>query len=142
MSERTSQRPKTSMARLALALLLSIALCAPLGCGKGEEEQPAEPAMPEPITDVEEQRGLEACEAYKARVCACAASKPDDAEMQEMCELAPGKLSSLKMVLRVNRSPKTADERYKTSRTAKRIMGSCISEQGKLDSKGCPRPAP
>lgn len=109
------------------------------GCSKGESEQAAPDNMPPPVSDSERERGVEACKAYVARVCACAQTRPDDQDMRERCELAPGKLSSLNMVLRVNRAPDNPEDRLKTAATAHRIIGSCVSEQSKLDNLGCAR---
>lgn len=108
------------------------------GCKKSGSERD-QPAMPPPMSEVEAERGEQACRDYVARVCACARAKPDSAELAEQCELAPAKVSSLDMVLEVNRAPGDTGERVHTQRTAQRIIRSCIEAQSKLDSRGCPR---
>lgn len=131
--------PRRATPRSAFPCIALLALALALGCGKGESDDAPVDDMPPAVSESERERGMEACTAYVARVCSCAQEKPDDSDMKERCDLAPGKLSSLKMVLRVNRSPENADERVKTSATARRIIGSCITEQSKLDSLGCAR---
>lgn len=129
-----------TLANTLLWALLCASICAlAVGCSKGESDEGPVDDMPPPVSEAEQRRGEEACKAYVARVCACAESRPDDADMRERCDVAPGKLSSLNMVLRVNRAPENAEDRVKTSTTAHRIIGSCIAEQSKLDSLGCPR---
>jgi hypothetical protein len=126
-----------TVAVLGAALFLLAA-----GCKKGAHPGEDEALMPPPVSQAEQERGALACRAYVERVCACAKAKPDSAELQEQCALAPAKVSSLDMVLEVNRAPKDHKERAFTQRTAGRIVSSCIEEQSKLDSRGCPRPAP
>ena len=128
-------------ARIARLLLVSgVMACALPGCSKGESEPAPTDNTPPALTDSERERGVEACKEYVARVCSCAERRPDDADMRGLCDrLAPGKLSSLKMVLQVNRQTDNPEDRLKTGITAQRIIGSCISEQSKLDSLGCPR---
>lgn len=110
------------------------------GCGERKPEGAGAEAMPPAVSDAEVERGTQGCAAYAARVCACAKARPDSTQLAEMCELAPAKASSLDMVLRVNRSPKGPEERVRTGNTARRIMASCLSAGGELDSLGCPRP--
>lgn len=115
----------------ALALVLCLAACR-------EREQPAA-AMPAPVSEVEARRGLDACQDYATKVCACAASKPGDAALREQCELAPGKQSALEMVLEVNRTSQSAEERLKTADTVQRYARSCIEGISDLAPHGCLR---
>lgn len=130
---------ETTAAWLLLALV-TIVVGLP-GCGKNDDGE-AQRALPPPMNAPEAERGTEACAAYVERVCACARAKPDDAELAEQCHMAPAKSKSLDMVLEVNGTTKSADERVKTESTARRIMASCIEEMSKLDSRGCPRSSP
>lgn len=128
--------------KLVCALCLAGVLWAlASGCGRSREDESAPEPLPAAISEAEEERGQAACEAYVERVCACAQAKPDNRDIEQACQLAPAKRSSLNLVLRANRSSDNLEDRVKTGITAQRIMGSCISEQGKLDSLGCPRPS-
>lgn len=118
--------------RLALVLVAVLG-----GCRKDPKDGPA--PMPAPIGATEADRGKEACRAYVERVCTCARAKAGDTELAEQCELAPGKVSSLDMVLQVNREAKDLAERLRTETTARRIVASCIEAESRLDSRGCPR---
>jgi hypothetical protein len=131
------------MCALLLPGMLSALLLGLLvpGCGNKDQDE-ARHALPPPMNAPEAERGTEACAAYVERVCACAQTKPEDAELAEQCHMAPAKSKSLDMVLEVNGTTESADERVKTERTARRIMASCIEEQSKLDSRGCPRSPP
>lgn len=131
--------PRGCEARLfALSGLAIWLLIAAPGCQKKDAGPQAE-EMPAPISKSEAERGVEACRAYVQRVCACAEAKPDNAELEELCYLAPAKARSVDMVLEVNLTTKDGKERVATRETARRIVSSCIEEQGMLDGKGCPR---
>ena len=137
----TTTRPNCRPGRHAAATFVAgVVAVALLGCSKGESESAPTDDLPPAVTDSERDRGVQACTEYVERVCACAEKRPDDTDMRERCDrLAPGKLSSLNMVLEVNRTAQNSEDRLKTGATAHRIIGSCISEQSKLDSLGCPR---
>jgi hypothetical protein len=122
---------------MATPLLGLLLLLAP-SCDKKDQGE-VRMALPPPMNAPEAERGTQACAAYVERVCACAQAKPDDAELAEQCHMAPAKTKSLDMVLEVNGTTESADERVKTERTARRIVASCIEEHSKLDSRGCPR---
>jgi hypothetical protein len=117
----------------------TLVLVAAIGCGKGKEGSEARAVLPPPMDAPEAERGTQACAAYAQRVCACARAKPDDTELADLCHM--DKAKALDMVLEVNRTTESADERIKTERTARRIVAACIAEQSKLDSRGCPRPS-
>lgn len=109
-------------------------------CSKRQEDSAAQ-ALPEPVDPAETERGEQACEAYVAQLCACAGSRPDDAELAEACHMAPAKLKSLAAVIEVNRTSQDLTEIVSTERTARRIMRSCIEEQSRLLGKGCRPPS-
>ena len=130
---RSPQSRYLSASGLALWLLIAGSGCQQRDAGPQADDMPA------PISPSEAERGVEACRAYVQRVCACAEAKPDNAELKELCYLAPAKARSLDMVLEVNLTPKDGKERAATGVTARRIISSCIKEHGALDGKGCPR---
>jgi hypothetical protein len=116
------------------------ALAMVLGLAAGACRDRAEPAtMPAPVSEVEARRGLDACQDYATKVCACSAGKPEDAPLRERCELAPAKQSALEMVLEVNRTTQSAQERLKTADTVQRYARSCIEGISDLAPRGCSR---
>jgi uncharacterized lipoprotein NlpE involved in copper resistance len=123
------------MSAATRAAALALVLCL-VGCR--DRAEPAA-AMPAPVSEVEARRGQDACQDYASKVCACAASKPGDAALRELCELAPAKQSALEMVLEVNRTTQSAQERYKTADTVQRYARSCIEGISDLASRGCLR---
>lgn len=135
---RPARTPRCTAAAPAVLAALCL-IVAVLGCKGDSEDGPSE-TMPPAISESESARGLEACQTYVRDVCACAQARPGDAALHDACELAPAKISSLDLVLKLNRSPANADERVGTGNTARRIIGSCITAQADLYSQGCPRP--
>lgn len=119
--------------------LLALVLCLAGACRDRAEHRVEPQAMPAPVSEVEARRGQEACQDYATRVCACAASKPEDAALRELCDLAPAKRSALEMVLEVNRTTQSAQERYKTADTVQRYARSCIEGISDLAPHGCSR---
>jgi len=133
----------SGLSRGLVAVWLVVAVIA-LGvtgaCSKSQDQGTAQD-LPEPVDPAEGERGKQACQAYVAQLCACAESRPDDAELAESCRMAPAKLSSLAAVLEVNRTSQDLTEIVSTERTARKIMSSCIEEQSRLLGKGCRPPA-
>lgn len=130
---RTVYSRRKNLAAIAALLLALVA------CSKGESGDAPVDDMPAPVSESERERGQEACKEYVARVCACADKQPDNGDLRERCDLAPGKLSSLNMLLQVNRTAENPQDRLTTGATIHRTIGSCISGQGELDSLGCER---
>ena len=116
-------------------------LCLALGLAGAcrEQAEPAPAALPPPVSEPEATRGLDACQDYRAQVCACAEVKPEDAELRELCDLSAAKRSGLALVLEVNRTTQVAGERLKTADTARRYVSSCIECISALAQRGCPR---
>lgn len=121
-----------------MALLLLWAALAAGGCREQPGEDAAAP-LPPPVAASEAARGEAACRDYIQKVCACAEARPEDAELGELCALAPAKLSGLQMVLQVNRTTEALDERVKTADTVRRYVRSCIEGTSDLGPRGCPR---
>ena len=87
--------------RAAPVTAVAVALIAALGLGAGGcKKHDAKPATrPEPISAAERKRGDDACNAYLARLCACAATRP---EMASRCELKQAKKEAIEMLLRID----------------------------------------
>jgi hypothetical protein len=117
--------------------IFCVALAIAGACRKRAEPEPA--ALPPPVSEPEATRGLDACGDYRAKVCACAEARPEDAELRELCELSAAKRSGLELVLQVNRTTGLAGERLKTADTVRRYVRSCIEGIGDLAARGCPR---
>ena len=122
---------------LGAVAILCIALSLAAGCRKQAEPEPA--ALPSPVSEPEATRGLDACQDYREKLCACAEARAEDAELRELCELAAAKRSGLELVLQVNRTTELAAERLKTADTVRRYVRSCIEGIGDLAARGCPR---
>jgi len=139
----TAHHSAAAAPRIAVVLLAWVGWAAlAIGCrGTSDDGNRRPPALPAPLSAAESERGIEACAAYRDRVCQCAESMPDaDAagrEVADQCQFAKAKHSSLTMVLEVNRQPKDAAERAKTNDTARRIIASCIEGHGRLAALGC-----
>jgi hypothetical protein len=122
-------------------LVLCVALAVAGACRKQAEPEPA--ALPPPVSETEATRGLEACQDYREKVCACAdaraGDRPEDAELRELCELSPAKRRGLELVLEVNRTTALAGERLKTADTVRRYVRSCVEGIADLAARGCPR---
>lgn len=125
----------------AAVLTLVLMLVALAGCSNSDNADAPEELAPA-MSASERERGVQACDAYIERVCACSQARPDNVELKEMCDLAPAKRSSLNMILRLNDTPERPEDRPGSRNTANRIIGSCIAGQSELDSLGCPRLAP
>jgi hypothetical protein len=123
--------------RAPCVALLCIALGIAGACRKQAEPEPA--SLPPPVSEPEATRGLDACQGYREKVCACAESKPEDAELRELCDVSAAKRSGLELVLQVNRTTALADERLKTADTVRRYVRSCIEGIAALAARGCPR---
>jgi hypothetical protein len=130
------------MSRRAPGLVaVCVALAMAGACRKQAEPEPA--ALPPPVSETEATRGLEACQDYRDKVCACAEARPEarpeDAELRELCELSGAKRSGLELVLEVNRTTALAGERLKTADTVRRYVRSCVEGTADLAARGCPR---
>lgn len=124
-------------ARAPGVVILCIALAIAGACRKQAEPEPA--ALPPPVSETEATRGLEACQDYREKVCACAEARAGDAEVRELCELSAAKRSGLELVLEVNRTTALAGERLKTADTVRRYVRSCVEGVADLAARGCPR---
>ncbi len=122
----------------ALAALLAAGQFLP-GCRKADERA-AEPGPPKMPTG-EQDRGLEICRRYSARLCACAEK---DASLAEACALGKGQPDGLELHIQLLRKggekgPLNTEERMMTEIAARKIIAECVSSDAALDPARCPR---
>lgn len=132
-----------------LSTLLSLVFCTLLflGCSSDKNEQPASPIpIAEPVapniqhfTENEENRGIEACEAYVTRVCACSEKHQ---EFKEECDLARTLPGALKFQIRASKAEGNINRRDKVAILAsgRKTIANCIEKEVQLDDQKCPRP--
>ncbi len=104
------------------------------GCSKEESKSEASSISPLPAKEVE--RGRKACEAYVARVCKCAETKP---EMAEECALAKARPEAFDLNVGLAETPGLSDVEFQAVKlAAKKIAAACFEDTGKLDAAQCP----
>jgi hypothetical protein len=117
---------------LVVALLASIQLSA--GC-KAKEHAPKKQKPVAGMTDVEIQRGEDACKAYVDKICACAQTKP---ELASGCQLAKAMPEAMQLSLAVAATPDSKPDIVEQSYdSAKKTIANCIQETAKLPTLGC-----
>jgi len=105
------------------------------GCAK-EEAAPA-PGKIEGLAPVEVERGIKACDAYVARVCACAETR---SEFAETCALAKASPTALQINLDLLASSGLKVVEQKAVKVeARKIVAACFAAESKLDVATCPR---
>ena len=103
-----------------------------LACGKEKPED--KPAVPLAISDAEVTRGLEACNAYIAKVCSCGADAA-----KEPCKLAKMLPDSIAVARTLAQNPKAELEDSRQAAGSIRAMAKqCIEQTVKLPELGCP----
>lgn len=101
------------------------------GAASGPERAPA-------MTPAERKRGQDACTAYVAQLCACAARQPADARLAEQCQMKQAKPEALALLLAVDDDPKASDDsRLRAQIEARKLIARCVMEQAALPSLGC-----
>lgn len=112
----------------ALALVLALGACK-------KQEEPAS-NRPQPISEAERTRGSQACDAYVARLCACAETKP---ALAERCHLHKGRPQALGLALSTADSPDVeARDIFLAQEAARQVIAKCIEDTAQLDAEGCP----
>lgn len=122
-------------------LVGAMALAAAAGCEtrkKGDAGGGATGERKDLMTPAEKKRGEEACNAYVAKLCACAAARPDDAALAERCELKKAKPEALGLLLGVIEDPKSSeDSMLRAHVEARKLVAKCIEETVQLPTLGC-----
>jgi hypothetical protein len=111
-----------------------------LGACAREADRPAGDKAPAPMKKEERQRGIDLCEGYVARVCACAAR---EVSLKDTCELARAQPEALQLPLALLDGAKgelNENERRLSESAARKIIAACVKADGALSLERCPRP--
>ena len=116
------------------SLALVASLLAVMGC-KTKEHAPKKQKPVAAMTDVEIQRGEDACKAYVDKICGCAQTKPD---LAGACQLAKAMPEAMQLSLAVAANPDSKPDIVEQSYdSAKKTIANCIQETAKLPTLGC-----
>jgi len=131
---------------IALLLLSSYVLssCLLSSCGiaacSNDDSTASHAAKIKPLPKAEVLRAHKACDAYLARVCACAKEHP---ELAPQCDLAKGLPSGLQLNLDLLDSSGLKLFQLKAAKAAARkIAAGCFESDARLDTGKCPRVNP
>jgi len=107
------------------------------GCKRGQQDAaPGSDQRPPPIAATERQMGTDACADYVARLCACAAKKP---ELAATCKLKHAKPEALALALAVADDPASLPDSVARAKVeVGKIVARCIEEAAQLPTLGCP----
>lgn len=119
------------------------------GCAKdeGTKAPPADDLVgtgKEELGLKETERGLQICDRYVARLCACAEKTPSPA-LESDCRLARSMPEALRMQLRavngdsLDAGPVSAREGAELEAQARKTIAICVRKDGELDPAVCPR---
>ena len=104
-------------------------------CNQQPDAPPAAPA-PEAMPAAEVKRGLDACQAYVTKVCACAEKLP---AMKQPCALARALPDAMTVAVDVAANPESSRRDSRQSAGSVRsIVKNCIEETARLPAAGCP----
>ena len=113
--------------------LLVLAVLA--GCSKADREPPAPAERPPSIPAPEVQRGLDACQAYVEKVCACAQTVPS---LAETCTLAKSMPEAIEIGKRVASYPSsTSQDAAQAASSIRKTVKLCIEQTAQLPARGC-----
>jgi hypothetical protein len=94
------------------------------------------PPPPEAMPAAEVKRGQDACQAYVAKVCACADKLP---AMKQPCALARALPDAITVAVDVAGNPEsTRRDSRQSAASVRGIVKTCIEETAKLPAAGCP----
>jgi hypothetical protein len=117
-----------------LLALAAVAGCS-AGCSKEAPEAPPPAERPAAIPAPEVQRGLDACQAYVAKVCGCAQTVPS---LGETCALAKSLPEAIEIGKRVAAYPSsTSEDAAQAARSIRQTVKRCIEQTAQLASQGC-----
>jgi hypothetical protein len=111
-------------------LLAMLLLCA---CASEEAPPGSTPTM----AASEQERGVQLCQGYADRICACAGT---DLALKDQCELARGTPDAVKLHIGMLRRKKLAEgDRLQIESALRKTVAACVNADGLLDPKTCPR---
>jgi hypothetical protein len=114
--------------------MVLVALVGLAACSKRRDAPPPEPRPA--ITQTEIKRGDDACQAYVAKVCACAETVPALAEPCKLSRSLP-EVIELSMEVAMNGDSKRLDT-LQAADSIRKTVATCIQETAKLPAAGCP----
>jgi hypothetical protein len=118
-----------------------IVVVALFACAKQAQDEGGQRAEgPSPMKKEEQDRGIQLCEGYVARVCACAAKDPT---LQGQCDLSRSQPEALRMPLALLNGAEgklNDNERRMSEAAARKIIAACVRSDGALPLDKCPRP--
>jgi hypothetical protein len=121
--------------RVVVGLAVVAALI--MGC-KDQADEPATAIRPAPMPEPEMTRARAACDDLVARLCACSAAHPDNAELADRCQIKHAKPEALALALEAAADMTRSDDTIRRAQaSARKIVGKCIEEVAALPSLGC-----
>ena len=119
-----------------LAVAMGLAVSATVACKRGHDDAgPGAAPRPPAISSTERQLGTDACGDYVARLCACAATRPD---LADTCKLKHAKPEALALALAVaDDQSSSADSVARARAEVGKIVARCIEEAAQLPTLGC-----
>jgi len=112
-----------------------LAMLVVAGCSKADEPK-STVELPPAIAASEVKRGLDACKAYLANVCACSTTVP---AAKEACTLAASLPEAIEVGERLVANPRSArEDAVQAAGSIRKAVKTCIEETAKLPSLGCP----
>jgi hypothetical protein len=120
--------------------VLIAALVAAAACGKGaDEEAPAEPVAPPPLSEAAATQLRAACDVYVAHVCGCAAAQASDAALAEQCGLARAIPEALDLSIGAAQATNnSALNQTGLLANVNKIQKNCVEQSARLETR-CPR---
>lgn len=110
-----------------------LALLALTGCARKKEPAPAERGEVPALSEVEIQRGKDACAAYQQRVCEAAKADPSRGELAEACNLAPASSDAMRTALEIALHPEsTRRDVLQAQDSVRKTMNHCLEQLAKL----------
>ena len=120
---------------IAVALTLALTLACSRPAPEANNQEPTAP----PMEKAEQDRGLDLCIHYVARVCACA---EHEAALKEQCELGRSQPQALRLQLSLlhGSAGKLNDkERRVTEAAVRKVVAACVKADAALSPATCPR---
>jgi hypothetical protein len=116
--------------------LLAAVLVGGIACKKKADAPPPPPNNEPALPAAELKRGEDACNAYVAKICACAETVP---AMKDKCALAKALPEAIRVAIEVSMSKDSQGKDVKQAAlSVRKTVAECIEETAKLPGLGCP----